>query len=172
VDGRTDVGGRTVLYWRAGGRRPVRDGGRMCTRTGAHRCWWGGQQKPAGEGRRMGEGGRMVVGGCTVLYWLTRGRRPARVCAPSIVGVPSHCRTGSWCFSASFPEFLQERELSVSTIFEQPVVFFVTLKTTHGTPADSVAHRWPRSFRNRFRLFNLGFQFLLLLPILPSLFVH
>ena len=101
-------------------------------------------------------GGCMVVGGRTVLYWRAGGRRPARVGAPSIVGVPSHCRAGSWC---RFLEILQERELSVSTIFEQPVVFFVTLKTTHGTPADSVAHRWPRSFRNRFRLFNLGFQF-------------
>ena len=57
----------------------------------------GGARKPAGEG------GRMVVGESTVLNWRSGGRRPARVGAPSIVGVPSHCHTGSWCLSALFP---------------------------------------------------------------------
>jgi hypothetical protein len=52
---------------------------------------------------RAQAGGRGRAGGRTVLYWRAGGRRLATVGAPSIVGVPSHCRAGSRCFSASFP---------------------------------------------------------------------
>ncbi len=165
----------------------------MCARalTGAG---GGGARKPAGEGGRM----TRVVSGHTVLYWRFGGRRLATVGAPSIVGVSSHCRAGSWCFSASFPVFSAGKRIlrqhyfcSTCCILRDSQNYHETI---HGTPslriwrknpqnafsqneicklyridsADCVAHfvflgrRQQRSFRNRFRLFNLGFNFLLL----------
>ncbi len=74
----------------------------------------------------------MVVGGRTVLYWRAGGRRLrlARAGAQSIVGVQSHCRAGSWCFSALFPVISAGKRIRRQLYFAQPVVFFLTLNTT------------------------------------------
>ncbi len=121
----------------------VRDGGRMCALALAGAGGRVGTRKPAGEGRRM------VVGGCTVLYWRADGRRLARVGAQCIVGVLSHCSTGSWCFSVLFPVISAGKRIlcqhyfcATCCILHDSQYYYETI---HGTPSLRIWRNHPQN---------------------------